>query len=51
VLHGFEKTSLGILPKGGVFLDKAGHFFGTTVGGGAKCKKEDGCGTVFEFTR
>jgi uncharacterized repeat protein (TIGR03803 family) len=51
VLHGFNKKSLGILPKGEVLLDKTGHFFGTTFAGGARCKKEAGCGTVFEFTR
>lgn len=51
VLHGFAKKSMGRLPKGGLLLDSAGHFFGTTAAGGAQCKEQAGCGTVFEFKR
>jgi uncharacterized repeat protein (TIGR03803 family) len=51
VLYGFVKKSGGRFPKGGLVLDNAGHFFGTSAEGGAQCKVRLGCGTVFEFTR
>jgi uncharacterized repeat protein (TIGR03803 family) len=45
----------GALPYAGLFMDSAGHFFGTTLAGGtdSSCPGEYGevgCGTVFELT-
>ena len=46
VLHSFANDGTdGFPPKGTVVLDKAGHIYGTTYGGGA-----NGYGTVFELT-
>ncbi len=46
VLHSFATDGIdGFPPKGTVVIDKTGHIYGTTYGGGAK-----GSGTVFELT-
>ncbi len=55
VLYGFQGTPDGANPSSKLVADKAGHFFGTTVGGGTGVNCEIGfnevvaCGTVFEL--
>jgi uncharacterized repeat protein (TIGR03803 family) len=51
VLYAFGSKSRGRHPRGGLVVENARHFFGTTVTGGAQCRNRAGCGTVFEFTR
>jgi uncharacterized repeat protein (TIGR03803 family) len=36
-------------PYGGVISDSAGNLYGTTIGGGANCISNGGCGTVFKI--
>lgn len=46
VLHSFQQDGRdGVIPRGGVIVDKAGSVWGTTSAGG-----ENGGGTVFELT-
>jgi uncharacterized repeat protein (TIGR03803 family) len=47
ILHHFESASDGSLPQAGLFLDNAGHLFGTTKYGGGRY----GYGTVFEISK
>jgi uncharacterized repeat protein (TIGR03803 family) len=50
-LHSFDRTD-GDGPSVGLVLATGGSFFGTTEGGsgGANCKSQNGCGTVFRIT-
>jgi uncharacterized repeat protein (TIGR03803 family) len=45
VLHIFNNSPDGSLPRGGLALDGRGRIFGTTIGGGAY-----GMGTVFQVS-
>ncbi len=48
VLTNFGKGNQGLIPYGGVILDKAGNLYGTTSRGGSRgCVM---CGTVFKIT-
>lgn len=50
VLHEFGGLPDGASPLGGVFRDKNGNLFGTTIaGGGGPCW--GGCGTVFKVSK
>ena len=50
-LHSFDRTD-GNDPSGGLELTASGNFLGVTGagGGGANCKSQNGCGTVFKIT-
>jgi uncharacterized repeat protein (TIGR03803 family) len=44
--------SKGTQPSGGLAIDSAGNFYGTTSGGGnLTCNNGNGCGTIFKLTR
>ena len=44
--------SKGSQPSGGLTMDSAGNFYGTTSGGGnLTCNNGNGCGTVFKLSR
>lgn len=44
--------SRGAQPSGGLTVDSAGNFYGTTGGGGnLTCNNGNGCGTVFKLSR
>ncbi|HEX4159976.1 MAG TPA: choice-of-anchor tandem repeat GloVer-containing protein [Rhizomicrobium sp.] len=50
ILHAFTGGSDGALPVAGLVMDRAGHLFGTALGGGeGTCAGYLGCGTVFEL--
>jgi uncharacterized repeat protein (TIGR03803 family) len=53
VLHRFKSSPDAASPEAGVFVDKAGDVYGTTIAGGAYpgCPGgyNQGCGTVFEI--
>ncbi|HEX4159930.1 MAG TPA: choice-of-anchor tandem repeat GloVer-containing protein [Rhizomicrobium sp.] len=50
VLHAFGSGKDGSLPEAGVIMDKSENLYGTTWGGGGvDCKRDIGCGTVFEM--
>jgi uncharacterized repeat protein (TIGR03803 family) len=51
VLHSFQGgTSDGASPLAGLIADSAGNLYGTTsLGGGAGCSYEQGCGTLFKL--
>jgi uncharacterized repeat protein (TIGR03803 family) len=50
-LHSFDRTD-GNYPTGGLALGTSGNLLGVTGdgGGGANCKSQDGCGTIFKIT-
>ena len=51
VLHYFSGVPDGTVPYSSLVSDNQGHFFGTTEQGGSPgCRREQGCGTVFELT-
>lgn len=50
VLHAFSGKRDGAGPSGGLIVDGAGDFYGTTgAGGGKGCDEGFGCGTVFRL--
>ncbi len=53
VLHRFKSSPDAASPEAGVFVDKAGNIFGTTIAGGTHptCPNgyDKGCGTVFSL--
>lgn len=53
LLYNFAAINEGIGPNGGLVLDSAGSFYGTTAGGGYDkhpCKRLAGCGLVYKLT-
>ena len=49
VIYAFHNGSNGAYPSGGLAVDAAGNFYGTTEAGG-NAGGYDGLGTVFELT-
>jgi uncharacterized repeat protein (TIGR03803 family) len=47
ILYRFKGENDGMYPRGGLAADRAGNLYGTTSGGGERCRS--GCGTVFEI--
>lgn len=45
VLYSFQVPT-GYGPAGGLVMDRAGNFYGTTVGGGGEC----GCGVIYKLS-
>jgi uncharacterized repeat protein (TIGR03803 family) len=53
VLHSFSTQidyADGTEPLAGLIADAQGNLYGTTIGGGANCTDNGGCGTVFKLT-
>ena len=55
ILHSFTGASDGGYPNAGLVIDRGGHLYGTTYGGGVlrgNCEMYGtGCGTVFELSQ
>ena len=50
ILHDFTLGTDGVIPFGGLTMDKTGNFYGTTADGGTGKACTDGCGVVYKLT-
>ena len=55
ILHAFQKTTDGAVPRSALIADKSGYLYGTTSQGGnnSNCRDDpgSGCGTVFKLKK